>query len=178
MASRLIYQKIDIAPKVRQRLIRRLDAQKGPPPNPLDAYTILFGEQVPQPLVRRIRQLYSMHGRRPGYIYCFRDVRDAPNVYKIGRTVTSVSQRMAEWRRELNAAPHELNAIWSTYCHNVVVAETLIFNALYSRRLRDRYHAGSDRFLTEYVKTSRLESLRYFLIAVTWHVSTCWEPRR
>lgn len=157
----------------RSRLLKELDYDRAPVLEPAKAYSYLFLELVDPILKRRVADAYRRYsGRYPGLIYCFRDVRDAPGVYKVGmsRQRGSVETRIQQWRRDLGATRDELFVVTHAYTSNCALAEQVLFVLLHNQRIRDRFSQQDNHQMTEYFLVRSLHSLIGLIHAVCQHV--------
>ena len=171
-----------------------------PPP---EAFKIVFARKLELVLVRRIERAAAVALRRtieerkrrgtqllldeqepdndgdePGYIYCFHDWRDEPNVLKIGRTNRTPQRRLAEWHDELGLdrepATPTLALLFAYKTQLNELSERLIREALRCFRIHNRFNPYTDRELTEFYRMPNLLAASLFVRSVTAYVDRLW----
>ena len=148
------------------------------PTPPIDAYAILFSEMLHENIQRRVRAAYALDVPRrieKGYIYVFRDVRNAPFVIKIGSTI-HVRRRISEWRAALGATADELSELFIAKSADVRLAEAVIHICLHCQWLPKMERVDTGAQLLEYFRVPQLDALRLFNEAVCRHVT--WRTER
>jgi T5orf172 domain len=106
----------------------------------------------------------------PGYIYCFRDLRDPPDVLKIGRTNRTPRRRLAEWREELGADRETLVLLFAYRTRLNSLAERLVRESLRCFRIHDRFNPTTGRELTEFYRIDNALAASLFVRATTSYV--------
>jgi len=166
---------------LRDQLYAELTSARRPgvePVRPTNAYAIAFAEQPASAICQRVAYLYSP-GSRPnraraperGFLYVFRDRRDAPeSLVKIGSTV-GVERRMQQWRRELRvASPDDLSLLYTYRCGHIRLAEAIVHALLFCQWDAKRVNEATARRALEYFAVDDWVALGQVIGAVCAHV--------
>ena len=147
--------------------VARLQATGMWPMDPVRAYAALFAETLDPYMARRVRGLLNavvISGKRTGFVYVFRDERDASGVVKIGSTTArKPDRRIAQWRRDLMAigtGSTLIRMLWALPCHDAGLAERVLHALLWCQHVRDRVNVETGRRLVEYFAVDDWPALR------------------
>lgn len=159
-------------------------------PNPLEAYQMLFFEQLDPYIVRAVSRLYARQrqqndrllarvreGALPetAFLYVFRDASDPFGVVKIGSTTRTARARVGEWRARLGADgqhAHVTLLFWqSVPGHLLHFAERVVHALLTCQWVAGRVDRERALRLTEFFRVENLQNLRFLLQACVLHAN-------
>jgi len=133
---------------------------------PMTAYQTLFVEKLDPYIVQGVSRMYADAradgSDHRGFVYVFREPRDPPDVYKIGRTSQADPRvRVAQWNADLNGAavllfaePTDFTMLTEAVLHRLLLCQWL------PRLVTD------SRTVTEYFRVPDLPALRLLVQAV------------
>ena len=137
--------------------------------DPALAHELAFGAAVDAVTAVYIRRYYPRPGTVSvrGWIYVFRDARDAHGVLKIGMTRgRNPEWRVQQWRHQLDGGPF-IRLVAAFPCRHARRAERIVHALLQRRRLNDRRDPSTGRLLTEYFAVPEWRSLLVLIRSVT-----------
>lgn len=170
----------------RRRLLRELREplhRSREPMTPPRVFAALYQREPDERNVAAVQRAYRAEAGRyaarsdPGFVYVFRDLRDAPGIVKIGRTRQRVEARHTQWRSELadssaDAAQSRVVLLFAFATRRQHLAERVVHALLHCSHVAGRVSRTTGRDLVEYFRTDSLVLLRALVDAVTRH--TIW----
>lgn len=169
-------------------------SQTVPPPtklsDPAVVFQVAFNKQADARIVARVRQKFAAKKRElegggsgaeqesrdaPGYIYCFHDIGDQPNVLKIGRTSRTPEERLAEWEREL--APESGQSLIMLFAYHTdcnEFAEDIIHDLLSCRQIHNRINPNTGGELVEFFTIDNALALSIFIRETLRFINQFW----
>jgi hypothetical protein len=163
---------------------------------PTDAYTTTFLALADSGVVALVQQIFAderkaiEEGRRlpvdarrppvvrkqqpdePGYVYCFRNVLDRPDLLKIGRTRRTARQRGAEWEHDLEPQEgQQITVLFAVPTRYNKFAERVVHATLLCEHQGKRVNERTGRLLTEYYNLKNFSEVKLFVMLCVGYVN-------
>lgn len=144
---------------------------------PTLSYEVAFA-RTPDPMVAaRVSALLQgarngirqgLYNDKPGYIYVFHDLADAPNVVKIGRTTRAPTRRVSEWNRALAPATgggtrRNVVLLFAYPTRANSFAERVVHETLRCQHLANRIGVVSGDEQSEFFRVDAIMPLKVFI---------------
>lgn len=155
--------------------------------DPTIVFQVAFNRQVDGRIVRRIRELFekkkrdlaqygeAASGDDPGYIYCFHDIGDRPDVLKIGRTKRTPEERLVEWENDLSPEVGQSLIILCAYPTECNKFAEDIFKALLAcRQIHNRINPHTGAELTEFFTIDNAMATNIFIRETLRFINDFW----
>ncbi len=170
-----------------------------PPAHPTLLYAVCFGAQLDPIIAKRLSNVFAEQFERmialpaldespaqarmridaPGYIYCFHDIGDPPNVLKIGRTSRTPEQRLREWERELAPEPGKsLHLLFAYPTKHNQFAERVVHETLRCENVVNRLNPLTGDELEEFYTIENVMALSIFVRETIAFVDRWWRSSR
>jgi len=148
--------------------------------DPVTMYRVAFGREPDEQVARRVLRAFQREVRdiargeqddEPGYVYCFHELSDAPDVLKLGRTARTPEERLGEWERELS--PDEGRSVILLFAHRTrcnVFAERIVHETLRCERIANRLNPVTGDELEEFFRLDNVMAVSVFVRQVLAYV--------
>lgn len=141
--------------------------------DPVTMYSVSFARVLDERISERVHEMFVEEARdivggeqddQPGYVYCFHELSDAPDILKIGRTSRTPPERIAEWERELS--PHEGLSVKLLFAHRTTsnkFAERIVQELLRCEHIVNRINPVTGDELVEFYRLDNVMAANVFV---------------